>query len=169
MLSKQLILCCPLVLLPSVFPSIRVFSNELALRIRRPKYMELQLQHRSFQWIFRVDFLSDWLLWFPWSPRGSHTSSPAPQFKSISSLVLSHLYGPMLTPIHDYWKNHSFDYTDLWAEWKENTHEGPKGIIPQASVSRTIFLIWHYMEKSRPWMKRYERHEQEDGGGGRGW
>ena len=46
-------------------------------------------------------------------PRNSQESSPAPQFKSINSLVISLLYGPTLTSIHDYWKNHSFDQTDL--------------------------------------------------------
>ena len=40
-------------------------------------------------------------------------SSPTPQFKSINLSALSHLYGPTLTSVHDYWKNHSFDYTDL--------------------------------------------------------
>ena len=55
--SDHLILCHPLLLLPSIFPSIRVFSNESVLRIRWPKYWELQLQHQSFQWIFRIDFL----------------------------------------------------------------------------------------------------------------
>ena len=55
--SNNLILCCPLLLPPSVFPSIRVFSNESVLRIRWPKYLEFQLQHQSFQWIFRTDFL----------------------------------------------------------------------------------------------------------------
>ena len=54
--SNHLILCRPLLLLPSVFPSIRVFPSELALHIRWPK-LELQLQHQSFQWIFRVDFV----------------------------------------------------------------------------------------------------------------
>ena len=57
MLSNHLILCHPLLLLPSIFPSIRVFSSESALRIRWSKYRELQLKHQSFQWIFRVDFL----------------------------------------------------------------------------------------------------------------
>ena len=52
-----LILCCPLLLLLSIFPSIRVFSNELALCIRWPKYLKFQLQHQSFQWMFRSDFL----------------------------------------------------------------------------------------------------------------
>ena len=40
-------------------------------------------------------------------------SSPAPQFESINSLAFSLLYGPALTSVHDYWKNHSFDYIDL--------------------------------------------------------
>ena len=53
--SNHLILCCPL-LLPSIFPSIRIFSNESALYIRY-KVLEFQLQHQSFQWIFRTDFL----------------------------------------------------------------------------------------------------------------
>ena len=62
--------------------------------------------------------------WFPLGltglisccPRDSHQSSSAPQFKSINSLVLStkvFLSGPTLTSIHDYWKNHRFDYMDL--------------------------------------------------------
>ena len=50
-----------------------------------------------------------WTGWIPWSPRDSQESSPTPQFKSISSLALSFLYGPTLISIHDYWKNHSFD------------------------------------------------------------
>ena len=54
--SNHLILCCPL-LLPSIFPSIRVFSNESALRIRRPKYWNFTFSIKSFQWIFRTDFL----------------------------------------------------------------------------------------------------------------
>ena len=55
------------------------------------KILELQLQHLSFQWIFRIDFLWDWLVWSPYSPRDSLESSPAPQFESINSLVL--IYG----------------------------------------------------------------------------
>ena len=55
------------------------------------------------------DFLQDWLAWSPCSPRDSQESSPTPQLKSINSLVLSFLYNPALTYIHDNWKNHSFD------------------------------------------------------------
>ena len=73
------------------------------------KVLDFQLQHQSFQWIFRTDFLKDGLVGSLCSPRDSQESSPTPQFKSISSSVLSFPYGPTLTFIHDYWKNHSFD------------------------------------------------------------
>ena len=75
--------------------------------------LELQLQHQSFQWVFRVDFLSGWLFRSPCTQRDSQESSPAPQFEGISSLVLSLFYWPGLTSVHDHWKNHSFDYMDL--------------------------------------------------------
>ena len=78
-----------------------------------PKVFEVQLQHQFFQWIFRSDFLQDWLVWSPCSPRDSQESFPTPQFKSINSSVLSFLYNPTFTSIYDYWKNHGFDWTDL--------------------------------------------------------
>ena len=59
------------------------------------KVLELQLQHQSFQWIFRVDFLCDWLVWSPCSPRDSQESSPAPQFETINSSALSLLCGQL--------------------------------------------------------------------------
>ena len=82
--SSHLILCRPLPLPPSIFPSIRVFSNKSVLCIRWPKY---------------------WSFSFSISP----SNIPTPQFKSISSSALSFLHSPTLTSIHDYWKNHSFD------------------------------------------------------------
>ena len=104
----------PLLLLPSTFPSIRVFSNESALHIKCPKYQSHQEhQHQSFKWTVSVDFLSDWLVQSPCSPRDSQESSPAPQFKSINSLALRLPCSPALTSIHDYWKNDSFDYMAL--------------------------------------------------------
>ena len=208
--SNHLVCCHPLLLLPSVFPSIRVFSNESALCIRRPKYWSFSfsispsserasliaqlvknppamqeipvrflgrkicwrrdklrtpvflgfpcdssgkesacnagdlgsipglgrypgkgkgypLQYsclsnsmdyivhgvaKSQTWLseFHFHFLSlpvNIQVWSPCSPRDSQGSSPTPQFKSINSLVLSFLYSPSLTSIHDYWKNHS--------------------------------------------------------------
>ena len=71
--------------------------------------LEFQLQHQSFQWIFRIDFLYNGLVGSPCSPRDSQESSPAPQFKSVNSLALSFLYSPTLISKHDYWKNHSHD------------------------------------------------------------
>ena len=79
------------------------FSHQVA------KVYESQLQHQSFQWIFRTDFLYNGLVGSPCYPRDFQESSPTPQFKSINSLVLSFLYSPALTFIHDYWKNDSFD------------------------------------------------------------
>ena len=60
------------------------------------KVLEFQLQHQSFQWIFRTDFLYDGLVWSPCSPKDSQESSPIPQFKSINSSELSFLYGPTM-------------------------------------------------------------------------
>ena len=73
------------------------------------KVLEFQLQHQSFQWIFRTDLLYDGQVGSPCSPRDSQGSSPSPQFKSIDSSVLSFLNSPTLTPIHECWKNRSLD------------------------------------------------------------
>ena len=107
--SNHLILYCPLLLLPSIFPSIRVFSNESTLRIRWSKYWKFSFSSSPYNdysgfFFFRYD-------WF--DLLAVQESSPTPQFKSINSLVLSFLYRPPLKSIHDYWKNHSFDYTGL--------------------------------------------------------
>ena len=73
------------------------------------KVLGFQLQHQSFQWTFRTDFLEDGLVGSPCSSRDSQESSSTPQFKSIHSSALSFLYSPNLTFIRDFWKNHSFD------------------------------------------------------------
>ena len=65
------------------------------------KILEFQLQHQSFQWIFRTDFLEDGLVGSPCSPGDSQESSPTPQFKSINSSALSFLYSPTLTSVHE--------------------------------------------------------------------
>ena len=77
------------------------------------KVLQFQLQHQSFQWSPRTDLLQDGLVGSPCSPRDSQEPSPTPQYKSINSSALSFLYSPTLTSIHDHWKNHSLDYTDL--------------------------------------------------------
>ena len=101
--SNHLILCCPLLLLPSVSQHQRLFQW-VSSSHQVVKVLEFQFQHQSFQWIFRSDFLKDGLVGSPCSPRASQESSPTPQVKSISSLALSFLYSPTLTSIHDHWK-----------------------------------------------------------------
>ena len=111
MLSKHLSLCFPLLLLSSIFHSIRVFPNNSALYCRWPKHWSFSISS-SNEYSGLISFRIEWLELL--AVRGTlKESSPAPQFKSINSLVLSLLYAPALTSIHDYWKSHSFDYTDL--------------------------------------------------------
>ena len=95
MLSNHLILCCPLLLLPSVIPSIRVFSSESALSIRWPKYWSFSFSinpsnEHSGLISFRIHWFDLLLI------QGTLKSLPQYQFESISSLVLGLLYGPAL-------------------------------------------------------------------------
>ena len=114
---SHLILCRPLFLLPSVSPSIRVFSNEPTLCVRRPKYWSFSFSISPSSEP-RTDLLWDGRVGSPCSPRDSQESSPTPQFKNINSSVLSFLPNPTLTSIHDHWKNHSLDQMDLC--WQSN-------------------------------------------------
>ena len=101
--SNRLILCRPLLLQSSIFPSIRVFSNESALHIRWPKYWSFSFNiSPSNVNSGLISFRMDWLDLL--AVQGTQESSPTPQLKSINSLVLSFLYSPTLTSIHDYWK-----------------------------------------------------------------
>ena len=107
--SNHLILCCPLLLLPSSFPSSRVFSNQSTLRIRWPKYWSFSFNIRPYNEHPRlISFRMDWLNLLA-VQRTLKSSSPTPQFKSINSLAFTFLYSPTLTSIHDHWKNHSLD------------------------------------------------------------
>ena len=87
--------------LPSVLPSIRVFSIESVLGASASA---LVLPMNIQGW-----FLLGLMVWSPCFPRDSQESSPTPQLGVINCLVLCLLYGPSLTSIHDYWKNRSFD------------------------------------------------------------
>ena len=107
--SNHLILSHSLLLLPSTFPRIRVFSNKSILCIRWPKYCSFSLSISPANEYSGLIYFRIGLMRSPCNPRDSQESSPTPEFKSINSLVLSFLYCPTLTSIHDYWKNHSFD------------------------------------------------------------
>ena len=115
--SSHLILCRPLLLLPPIPPSIRVFSNESTLRVRWPKYWSFSFsispsnEHTGLI-SFRMNCLD--LL----AVQGTLRVCPTPQFKSINSLALSFLHCPTLTSIYDHWKNHSLDQMDLC--WQSN-------------------------------------------------
>ena len=102
--SNHLILCCPLLLLPSIFPSIRGFLNESLLHIMWPKYwsfsFSISISNKYSGLIsIRIDlfdlFAVQETLW---------SLSPTPQFKSINSLALNLLYGTTVTCLHDYRK-----------------------------------------------------------------
>ena len=92
--SNHLILCRHLLLLlPSIFPSIRVLSNESTFSMRWPKYFSFSISSSS-EYLGLISFRIDWFVLF--DVQGM-VKSPAPQFKSIISSVLSFLYGPTLT------------------------------------------------------------------------
>ena len=107
---RPVILCRPLLLLPSIFPSIRVFPNESVLHIRWPKYWNFKASASVLLVNIQDWFPLGWTGWISLQSKGfSRAFSYTTQFKSINSSVLSFLYGPALTSIHDYWKNHSFE------------------------------------------------------------
>ena len=99
---NYLILCCPLLLLPSIFPSIKVFSNESVLRTRWPKYWSFSFNvSSSNEYSGLISFRMAWLDLL--AVKGTLKNLPQ-QHNSKAS---------MLIPIHDYWKKHSFDQTDI--------------------------------------------------------
>ena len=107
--SSHLIRCHPLLLLPPIPPSIRVFSNESALPMRWPKYWSFSFSIIPSKEIpGLISFRMDWLDLLAVqgtlkSPLQHHSS------KASISFVLSFLHSPTLTSIHDHWKNHSLD------------------------------------------------------------
>ena len=108
--SNHLILCNSLLHLPSILPSIRVFSNESALRNWWPKYWNFSFSPSNEY----SELISFRIYWFDLlAVQETKESSQTLQFKSINFLVFNLLYGPTLTSMHDYWKNHSFDYADI--------------------------------------------------------
>ena len=101
--SSHFILCRPLLLLPSIFPSIRVFSNESFLHIRWPKYWSFSFSFSpSNEYSGFISFRIDWFDHV--AVQGTLESSPIPQFKSINSSPLNFPYSPTLTSIQAHWK-----------------------------------------------------------------
>ena len=114
--SNHLILCCPFLLLPSIFPSIWEMSQLIC--ITWPKYWRFSFSISPYsEYSGLISFRIDWFDLLA-VQRTLKESYPTPQFESISSLALGLLYGPALTSTHDYWKNHTFDEMDLC--WQSN-------------------------------------------------
>ena len=114
---NHLFLCHPLLLLPSIFSSIRVFSKESVLRIKWPNYWSFNFSiSPSNEYSGLISFMIDWLDLL--AVQG--TLKSLLQHHSLKASILWHsaFFIAQLTSIHDYWKNHSFDYTDLW--WQSN-------------------------------------------------
>ena len=123
--SNYLALCHPLLSLPSIFPSIRVFSNESVLHIRWPKYWSFSLASVLPVNIGRCPSSEYWKVsfqdWFPLGFSGLISVQSKGLSRVFSNIIvqkyqffmLSLLYGPTLTSIHDHWKKHSFDYLEL--------------------------------------------------------
>ena len=119
--SSHLLHCRPLLLLPPIPPSIRVFSNESTLCMRWPKYWSFSFSiSPSNKHPGLITFRMDWLDHL--AVEGTlQKSSPTPQFKSINLSALSFLHSPTLTSIHYHWKNHSLGYMDLY--WQNNVSD----------------------------------------------
>ena len=111
--SSHLILCHSLLLLPSISPSIRIFSTELILCIRWSKYWGFSFSiSPSNEYSGLISFRMDWFDLL--AVQGTESLLQHHDFKSIqNSSVLSLLDGPTLTSLHNHWKNHNFDYMDL--------------------------------------------------------
>ena len=111
--SSHLILCCPLLLLPSISPSIRVFSNESVLRIRWPKCWSFSFSISSSNEhpgliSFRMDWLDLLAVQGTLKSLLQHHNSKASIFLHLAFFMVQ-----LFPSVHNYWKNHRFDYTDL--------------------------------------------------------
>ena len=109
---NHLILCCPLLLFPSIFPSIRVFSGESSLHIKWPTYWSFSFSiSPSSEYPGLISFRMDWLDLF--AVQGTLKSLLQHQSSKASSLCWSAFFMVQLTSVHDYWNNDSFDYMEL--------------------------------------------------------
>ena len=149
--SNHLILCHPLFLPPSIFPSIMVFSNELVLCIRWPKYWSFSFSISPYkEYSGLISFRTQW---FDLAVQDSQESSPTAQFKSISSSALSFLYSS--TPVslsrkshrqrslvcYNPWGHKESDTTDQLTHTHTHTH-------PYMTTGKTIALIrWTFVGK----------------------
>ena len=128
------ILCCPL-LFPSIFPSIGGFFNESVLHIKWSKYLRFSfIINSSNEYSRLISFRID--VYDLFYPKVTQESSLVSQFKNISYLMFSLLYGPTVTSIQDHQKNHSFDYTDLF--WQSDVFAFQELILLPVVLDKTL-------------------------------
>ena len=180
--SNHLILCHPLLLLPSIFPNIRVFSNEPALPIKWPKYWSFSFNiSPSNEHPGLISLRMDWLDLL--AVQGTLESSPTPQFKSINSSALSFLYSPTLNSLckgHHTWPLQilfrTLKFIVNYKKWTKNS----KNIISlirsyfKTLVTLKSFFIFckkklikgslndvclHYLIHSRHWVKNFPKSQ----------
>ena len=142
MLYNHLILCHPLLLLPSVFPASGSFPTSQFFASggqtigASASASVLPMNIRDW---FPLG-LTDWI---SLQSKGLSRVSPTPQLNSINSSVLSFLYSPTLTSIHDYWKNHSFDFSWLQLDWSSHSIFFP-------STGFTLCILFLFLRLSFP-------------------
>ena len=108
--SNHIILCCPLFLLPSIFPSAKVFSNESALHIRWPKYWSFSITPFN-EYSGLISFRTDWFNLL--AVQGTLKSLLQQHSSKASIPQCSAFFKAQLISVHDYWKNRSFEYSDF--------------------------------------------------------
>ena len=133
-------------LLPPSPPALNLSQHQCLFQWVGSSYQVtkvLKLQHQSFQWNSQGWFPLGSSGWISLCPRDSQESSPAPQFKSINSSVFTLLYGPTLTSVHCYWKNHSFDYTSLcWGSDISAFEYAARFVIAFLPRSMRLLISW---------------------------
>ena len=140
--SSQLIVCRPLLLLPPIPPSIRVFSNKSALHRRWPKYWSSSfstgvLASASFLPKNTQDWSPlEWTSWISLQTNGLLRVFSNTTFQSINSLVLSFLHSPTLTSIHDYWKNHGL------LKWVSSSYQVAKVLSFRLQHQSFQWVFW---------------------------
>jgi len=137
MLSNHLTLCSSFLFLSSIFPIIRVFFHELIVPIRWPKYWSFSNSPcNEYSWL--ISFRTDWFDLI--AVHGTLKSLLQNHSSKASILQLSHHYGSTLTSVHNYWENHSLDYTDLF--WQSNVSTLSRLVIAFLPRSKHLLISW---------------------------
>ena len=141
MLYSHRILWRPLLLLPSIFPSTREFSNVLSVSIRWPKYWSFSFSiSPSRDYTGLISLKTDWFDLL--AVQGTFSSLSSTTVRGISSLAFCLLYGPALTIVREHWEDHSFDYTDLCQQSNVSAFQPLSIQVYNYTCSKTHYSYW---------------------------